>query len=60
MYKFAAAWENEPIVFGAAKPGYSNAKAHDWVEFMKRSGIKRVCCFLSKRPSRKKPVAVVS
>jgi protein-tyrosine phosphatase len=46
MYKFAAAWENEPIVFGASRPGYFNNKAHDWVEFMKRQGIQRVCCLL--------------
>lgn len=46
MYRFAAAWENETIVFGAAKPGHSNTQVSDWVEFMKRSGIKRVCCLL--------------
>jgi len=46
IYKFAAAWENEPIVFGASRPGYSNQKVRDWVEFMKRQGIKRVCCLL--------------
>jgi protein-tyrosine phosphatase len=46
MYKFAAAWENEPIVFGASRPGYFNNQAHDWVEFMKRQGIQRVCCLL--------------
>jgi protein-tyrosine phosphatase len=47
MYKFAAAWENEPIVFGASRPGYFNNQADDWVEFMKRQGIQRVCCLLS-------------
>ncbi len=46
MYKFAAAWENEPIVFGAAKPGHANPQVRDWVEFMKCQGIKRVCCLL--------------
>lgn len=46
MYKFAAAWENEPIVFGAARPGYFNNEVNDWVEFMKRQGIQRVCCLL--------------
>ncbi|MFQ4146141.1 dual specificity protein phosphatase family protein [Chlorogloeopsis sp. ULAP02] len=49
MYKFAAAAENELIVFGAAKPGYSSTEVHNWIEFMKRSGIKRVCCLLSDR-----------
>jgi protein-tyrosine phosphatase len=47
MYKFAAAWENEPIVFGASRPGYFNNEVHEWVEFMKRQGIQRVCCLLS-------------
>lgn len=46
MYKFAAAWENEPIVFGASRPGYLNKEVHDWVEFMKSQGIERVCCLL--------------
>lgn len=46
VYKFAAAWENETVVFGAAKPGYSNKKVREWVEFMKCQGIKRVCCLL--------------
>lgn len=44
MYKFAAAWENEPTVFGASRPRYK--EVHDWVSFMKRQGIKRVCCLL--------------
>lgn len=46
-YKFAAAWEHEPIVFGASRPGYSNKQVHDWVKFMKYQGIKRVCCLLT-------------
>ncbi len=46
MYKFGAAWEKEPIVFGAARPGYLNNQVHDWVEFMKCQGIQRVCCLL--------------
>ena len=46
MYKFAAAWENEPIVFGASRPGYFNNEVNDWVEFMKCQGIQRVCCLL--------------
>ncbi|MBE8996826.1 MULTISPECIES: dual specificity protein phosphatase family protein [unclassified Nostoc] len=46
MYKFAPAWENEQIVFGAARPGYTNNKVQDWIEFMKCQDIKRVCCLL--------------
>jgi protein-tyrosine phosphatase len=48
MYKFSAASQSEPIVFGAAKPaGYSNENVAQWVEFMQREGIARVCCLLS-------------
>jgi protein-tyrosine phosphatase len=46
MYKFAAAGENEAVVFGASRPGYSNQKVRDWIEFMTCQGIKRVCCLL--------------
>ncbi|NJM73534.1 MAG: protein phosphatase [Scytonema sp. RU_4_4] len=46
MYKFAAASELEPIVFGASRPGYSAQNVHDWVNFMKCRGIQRVCCLL--------------
>ncbi|MBH8578456.1 dual specificity protein phosphatase family protein [Nostocaceae cyanobacterium CENA369] len=46
MYKFAPACENELIVFGAARPGYSHQKVHNWIEFMKHQDIKRVCCLL--------------
>jgi protein-tyrosine phosphatase len=46
-YKFAAACQHEPTVFGASKPGYSHQQVCDWVEFMKSQNIKRVCCLLS-------------
>ena len=46
IYKFAPAWENEQVVFGAARPGYTNNKVQDWIEFMKYQDIKRVCCLL--------------
>ncbi|MDZ8183795.1 MAG: dual specificity protein phosphatase family protein [Nostoc sp. ChiSLP02] len=46
LYKFAPASENEEVVFGAARPGYSNKRVEEWIEFMKRQGIKRVCCLL--------------
>ncbi|MEH2235781.1 protein-tyrosine phosphatase family protein [Nostoc sp.] len=46
MYKFAPAGEKEQIVFGAARPGYTNNKVQDWIEFMKCQDIKRVCCLL--------------
>ncbi len=46
MYKFAAASENELIVFGSARPGYSNKQVNEWIEFMQNQEIKRVCCLL--------------
>ncbi|MFN6528256.1 dual specificity protein phosphatase family protein [Nostoc sp. ChiSLP03a] len=49
MYKFAPAWEKEQIVFGAARPGYSDKNVQDWIEFMKRQNIKRVCCLLDEQ-----------
>lgn len=49
IYKFAAAWEHEQTVFGASRPGYSNQQVSDWIEFMKRQNIKRVCCLLPEK-----------
>lgn len=46
MYKFAAASENESIVFGSARPGYSLEQVNEWIEFMQNQDIKRVCCLL--------------
>lgn len=46
MYKFAAAGENELIVFGASRPGYSNKQVSDWIKFMKHQDIQQVCCLL--------------
>ena len=49
MYKFAAAWEQETIVFGASQPGYTDHQVYDWIEFMKSQDIQRVCCLLSEK-----------
>nr|WP_228052839.1 dual specificity protein phosphatase family protein [Nodosilinea sp. LEGE 07298] len=46
MYKFAPASESEPIVFGSARPGYSNEQVNEWIEFMQNKDIQRVCCLL--------------
>ncbi|WP_250126711.1 dual specificity protein phosphatase family protein [Chroococcidiopsis sp. CCMEE 29] len=46
MYKFSAASESELIVFGSARPRYSNEKVNEWTEFMQSQEIKRVCCLL--------------
>lgn len=47
MYKFAPASETEQTVFGAARPGYSNSKVSEWIEFMQNQDIDRVCCLLT-------------
>ena len=49
MYKFAAASEQEITVFGAARPGFSEQKVCDWLEFMKSQKIESVCCLLPKK-----------
>ena len=46
MYKFAAASENELIVFGSSRPGYTNKQVNKWSQFMQSKGIQRVCCLL--------------
>ncbi|MBE9256009.1 MULTISPECIES: dual specificity protein phosphatase family protein [Aphanizomenonaceae] len=49
MYKFAPAWEQETIVFGASQPGYTDNQVYDWIEFMKSQNIQRICCLLSEK-----------
>jgi len=47
MHKFAAASENELIVFGAARPGYGDAEIARWIDIMQGHNIKQVCCLLA-------------
>ena len=49
MYRFAAASKQEIIVFGSAKPEFANEKVSDWIEYMQRQKIERVCCLLPKK-----------
>jgi hypothetical protein len=46
MYNFAAASAEERIVFGAARPGYTDMQATQWIEFMQIQGIQKICCLL--------------
>jgi protein-tyrosine phosphatase len=46
MYKFAAASESEPMIFGGGRPGYSKEKIQEWLDFMQSQDIQRVCCLL--------------
>ena len=49
MYKFAAASENEQIVFGAARPEYTDDRVCEWIEFMQNRDIQLICCLLTKK-----------
>jgi protein-tyrosine phosphatase len=46
LYKFAAASDNDPLVFGSARPGYSKEQVNEWIKFMQNQGIQRICCLL--------------
>ena len=46
MYKFAPAERHESIVFGAARPKYSQKPVEQWIEFMQSQEIQRICCLL--------------
>jgi protein-tyrosine phosphatase len=47
MYKFAAASPLESIVFGAARPGYTEREIYEWIEFMQQQNIQQICCLLT-------------
>ena len=48
MYKFAPADTQEIIVFGAARPRYALESVEQWIEFMQRQKIQRICCLLER------------
>jgi hypothetical protein len=51
-YNFGPARENETIVHGAQRPAHSEKlgirleRVREWIDFMARNGIRRVCCLL--------------
>jgi len=50
-FGFGPASRDEQIVFGAQRPGYSSKSVglsdiQEWISFMRKQGIKRVCCLL--------------
>lgn len=49
MYRFAAASADELIVFGSARPGYTDRQVDRWIEFMIDRDIQRVCCLLTQQ-----------
>ncbi len=46
MYRFAAACDNETILFGAARPGTADQQVLEWIQFMQQCHVRRVCCLL--------------
>jgi protein-tyrosine phosphatase len=57
MYKFAPVLSIEStglssqqsIVFGCARPGYSDRAVEKWLEFIDRQNIEQICCLLTDR-----------
>ena len=50
-FNFGPAQLGEPMVFGAQRPGYNDKSVQqgavaEWITFMQRRGIQRVCCLL--------------
>lgn len=53
-HRFAPAAPHEDLVFGACCPGWHSAASHrdaleDWIAFMRRRDVERVCCLLPGR-----------
>jgi len=51
-HRFAPAAPDESYVYGACTPGWHSAADReaaraDWIQFMQREGVERVCCLLS-------------
>jgi protein-tyrosine phosphatase len=51
-HRFAPAAPEEEYVYGACCPGWHSTAEHEaaideWIEFMQRRGVERVCCLLS-------------
>lgn len=60
MYKFAPADRQEPTVFGAARPRYTQKSVEQWIEFMQLRNIKKVCCLLDRDRLNRYPVDLLS
>lgn len=50
-FGFAPARPDETIIYGAQRPGYSSrnvdaSRVSDWISFVQKSGIRRICCLL--------------
>lgn len=54
LFKFSPASQSEHIVFGAQRPGYPSKSVgmndvRNWISFIKKKGIKRICCLLPQK-----------
>lgn len=56
MYKFAPAARHESIVFGAARPKYSQKSIEQWIECMREKEIEKVCCLLTSEQLKHYPI----
>jgi protein-tyrosine phosphatase len=56
MYKFASANRQESIIFGAARPKYSETSVKQWIKFMQQQKISRVCCLLESKQLTRYPI----
>lgn len=45
-FRFSPAAQDEPLVFGARGPAFSKLRINEWISYMQKRGIKRVCCLL--------------
>lgn len=53
-HRFSSVAPDDEYIYGACCPGWHSAGSHEqalteWIEFMQRSGIERVCCLLPGR-----------
>jgi protein-tyrosine phosphatase len=49
LYKFAPATRQESIIFGAARPKYTQRSIAQWIKFMQQQEISRICCLLESK-----------
>jgi protein-tyrosine phosphatase len=56
LYKFAPATRQESIIFGAARPKYTQRSIAQWIKFMQQQEISRVCCLLESKQLARYPI----
>jgi protein-tyrosine phosphatase len=59
-FKFGPASVSEPTVFGACRPGKSREEIADWIAFMVRNGVARVCCVIPGEYLAEEPVDLLA